>query len=66
MYRFDLVKTKHESRNTWIHLSDRLPGYGQNEIQVAPGDSLMIGFCLYNLNGFVDMDSLQWARPSIA
>ena len=24
----------------------------------------MIGFCIYNLNGFVDVNSLQWAKPS--
>lgn len=53
-------------RSTWIHLSDRLPGYAQNEIQVAPGDRIQIGFCIYNLNGFVDTESLEWAKPSFA
>ena len=52
------------SRQTWLHLSDRLPGYAQNEIQVAPGDSIQVGFCTYNLNGFVDIDSLSWAKPA--
>ena len=27
---------------------------------------MLVGFCIYNLNGFVDMESLQWARPSFA
>jgi len=43
-----------------------MPGYNQNEIQVAPGDRLLIGFCIYNLNGFVDISTLQWAAPSFA
>jgi hypothetical protein len=41
-------------------------GYSQNEIQVAPGDRIIIGFCIYNLNGFVDIASLQWSPPSFA
>jgi hypothetical protein len=41
-----------------------LPGYAQNEIQVAPGDRVLIGFCIFNLNGFVDVESLQWAKPT--
>ena len=62
-YRFDLIKNRRHMRKTWVHISDAMPGYSQNEIQVAPGDRLQIGFCFLNLNGFVDMDSLTWARP---
>ena len=53
-------------RKTWAHVSDSLPGYAQNEIQVAPGDRIQIAFCIYNLNGFVDMDSLNWSKPCFA
>lgn len=60
------MKSREKTRRTWIHLSDRLPGYSQNEIQVAPGDRIVIGFCIYNLNGFVDIENLQWAKPSFA
>mgnify|MGYP000868127225 CR=1 FL=1 len=38
IYRFDIIKSSQHSRQTWLHLSDNLPGYGQNEIQVAPKD----------------------------
>ena len=60
------MKSREKTRRTWIHLSDRLPGYSQNEIQVAPGDRIVIGFCIYNLNGFVDIENLQWVKPSFA
>lgn len=62
-YRFDLVKSVQQPRATWIHLSDSLPGYGQNEIQLAPKDRINIGFCIYNLNGFVDMTTAAWQHP---
>lgn len=64
-YRFDLVKSVQQPRATWIHLSDSLPGYGQNEIQLAPKDRINIGFCIYNLNGFVDMATAAWQHPQI-
>lgn len=66
VYRFDIVKTKRSMRKTWVHISDSMPGVAQNEIQVAPGDRLEIAFCIYNLNGFVDMSSLSWAKPCFA
>ena len=58
VYRFDIVKSRARPRSSWVHISDRMPGYSQNEIQVAPGDRILIGFCIYNLNGFVDLSSL--------
>jgi len=30
---------------------------------VAPGDRIKISVCLYNLNGFVDAQFLEWAKP---
>jgi hypothetical protein len=33
---------------------------------VAPKDRVVIAFCFYNLNGFVDLDSLEWAPPQFA
>jgi hypothetical protein len=30
---------------------------------VAPGDRIKIAVCIYNLNGFVDAQYLEWARP---
>lgn len=62
-YRFDLIKNRKHQRKTWVHISDTMPGYSQNEIQVAPGDRFQLGFCFLNLNGFVEMDSLSWAKP---
>lgn len=65
VYRLDLLKSSSIPRQTWIHISDSLPGYAQNEIQVAPKDRFQIAFCIYNLNGFVDMETLQWNKPMI-
>lgn len=58
------MRDKYAQRSTWKHLSDRMTGYAQNEIQVAPGDKVQIGFCIYNLSGFVDIPSLQWSKPT--
>lgn len=41
-----------------------MSGYAQNEIEVAPGDHVEISFCIYNLNGFIDTETLVWSRPS--
>jgi hypothetical protein len=65
-YRFDILKSRRLMRKTWVHISDTLPGFAQNEIQVAPGDRIEIAFCIYNLNGFVDMESLTWHKPYFA
>ena len=65
-YRFDIIKTRTQARRTWVHISDSMPGIAQNEIQVAPGDRINLGFCIYNLNGFVDVESLQWAKPTFS
>lgn len=43
-----------------------MPGYSQNEIQVAPGDRLEIAFCIYNLNGLVNMQTMTWHKPQFA
>lgn len=45
---------------TWIHLSDDLPAYSQNEIQMQPGDIIEFGVCLFNLNGLVNLSTFQW------
>jgi hypothetical protein len=37
-----------------------MPTYSQNEIQMAPGDIIEIAICLSNLNGIVDLNSLEW------
>jgi hypothetical protein len=66
VYRFDILKNRKQMRKTWVHISDTLPGFAQNEIQVAPGDRIEIAFCIFNLNGFVDMESLAWHKPSFA
>ena len=67
-YRFDIIKSRRYQRETWIHLTEgmpgaKIPGYAQNEIQVAPKDRIVIAFCFYNLNGLVDLESLEWAPP---
>jgi len=43
-----------------------MAGHAQNEIQVAPGDHVQIGFCIYNLNGFIDTETLAWSQPTFA
>jgi len=63
VYRFDILKNRRQMRKTWVHISDTMPGFAQNEIQVAPGDRIEIAFCIFNLNGFVDMESLAWHKP---
>ena len=65
-YRFDIIKSRNHQRKTWVHISDSLPGQAQNEIQVAPGDRFEIAFCIYNLNGLVNMESLSWNKPQFA
>lgn len=65
-YRFDIIKTRQHSRKTWVHISDAMPGYSQNEIQVAPGDRVEIALCIFNLNGLVNLQSLTWNKPKFA
>lgn len=55
----DVIK-KGQPRVTWIHLSDELPPYSQNEVQMSPGDIIEFAVCLYNMNGLVDIDTFQW------
>lgn len=49
-----------------MHISDNMPGFAQNEIQVAPGDRIEIAFCIFNLNGMVNLKTLQWNKPHFA
>ena len=53
---FDVI-SKGKPRVTWIHLSDELPPYSQNEIQMSPGDIIEFAVTLYNMNGIVDLES---------
>ena len=32
---------------------------------MAPGDIIQFTMCLFNMNGIVDLDSLQWESPEI-
>ncbi|CDW81818.1 UNKNOWN [Stylonychia lemnae] len=61
-YRFDVLK-KGQQRVTWIYMSDDMPPCGQNEIQVQSGDIIEFAVCLYNMNGIVDINTLEWMKP---
>jgi hypothetical protein len=43
-----------------MHISDEMPVYSQNEIQMTPGDIVEIAVCISNLNGLVDIDKFEW------
>lgn len=30
---------------------------------MAPGDRIKIAICIFNLNGFIDAEYLEWAKP---
>jgi len=72
-YRFDILSNKAKpnlnqfgARKTWIHLqndSDLTPFQHQNEVEVYPGDTITVSFCLLNLNGFVDQTSIKCMVP---
>ncbi|CDW80022.1 UNKNOWN [Stylonychia lemnae] len=63
-FRFDIVK-KGSQRITWVHKSEDLPSYSQNELQVSPGDIIEFAVCLYNMNGIINIDSFQWEQPQL-
>lgn len=73
-FRFDIAKAPSQSRVTWLHkLSDenvasafnQQQSYTQNETQMAPGDIIQFTLCLFNMNGIVDLDSLEWEKPAM-
>ncbi len=43
---------------TWVHCSDDVPTYSQNELQQEPGDIVEFAICLANLNGLINLESL--------
>ena len=43
-------------------MSDDMPVYTQNELQMSPGDIIEFAVCISNMNGIVDLDSFKW-RP---
>eukprot|EP00347_Sterkiella_histriomuscorum_P003477 403364148 len=63
-YRLDIIK-KNSQRITWIHISDDLPVYSQNELQLSPGDMLEIAVCIYNMNGLINLNSIEWDQPEL-
>jgi hypothetical protein len=41
-------------------MSDDLPAYSQNELQMSPGDIVEFAVCIYNMNGIVNLDNFNW------
>lgn len=46
-------------------MSDEIEPYAQNEMQVQSGDIIEFTVCLFNMNGLIDLKSLEWEYPEI-
>jgi hypothetical protein len=46
-------------------MSDEIGPTSQNEIQVQAGDIIEFSVCLFNMNGLIDLSTLEWEIPEI-